>query len=149
MHKGQILKNKGQRSIKKNRGTYIYLHLFFPEKKEREQNLILLRFELNLEVVLLMSNALIMMVQSPSCFAAKKRSPPLPPRKTQRPTTSHGFGGEKKTPVWQCVENCGACCKLDKGPTFPSAEEIFDDPSDVEVYFPTLLLAQSVLCVCH
>lgn len=104
-----------------------------------------------------MSHALIMMVQSPSCFAAvraaKKRSPPPPPRKkTQRQspattTTSHGFGGEKKTPVWQCVENCGACCKLDKGPTFPSAEEIFDDPSDVEVCF-RCLLPHCVLCAC-
>ncbi|KAL1567214.1 hypothetical protein AAHA92_02717 [Salvia divinorum] len=60
---------------------------------------------------------------------------PPPPRKIQRQKpatkTSHGFGGEKKSPVWQCVEKCSACCKLDKGPTFPSPEEIFDDPSDV------------------
>ncbi|KAH6755867.1 zinc/iron-chelating domain protein [Perilla frutescens var. hirtella] len=83
------------------------------------------------------------MAQYPPCFAAvraaaNKRPPSKQPRKSQRQkpatTTSHGFGGEKKSPVWQCVENCGACCKLDKGPNFPSAEEIFDDPSDIEMY---------------
>lgn len=86
----------------------------------------------------------LMMAQSPPCFAAvraaaNKRPPSQAPRKTQRQkpttTTSHGFGGKKKDPVWQCVQNCGACCKLDKGPSFPSPDEIFDDPSDVQVYF--------------
>lgn len=46
-----------------------------------------------------------------------------------------GFGNKKREPQWQCVKNCGACCKLDKGPTFPSPEEVFDDESDVEVSF--------------
>ncbi|KAL2936703.1 1 4-beta-D-glucan cellobiohydrolase CEL6A [Bienertia sinuspersici] len=46
-----------------------------------------------------------------------------------------GFGEKKrKEPVWQCVQGCGACCKLDKGPTFATPEEIFDDPSDIELY---------------
>ncbi|KAK7345633.1 hypothetical protein VNO77_16241 [Canavalia gladiata] len=47
---------------------------------------------------------------------------------------SLGFGGDKKEPRWHCVEGCGACCKLQKGPSFPSPEEIFTDPSDVQLY---------------
>ncbi|KAI8560409.1 hypothetical protein RHMOL_Rhmol04G0253200 [Rhododendron molle] len=42
---------------------------------------------------------------------------------------SVGFG-----PRWQCVEGCGACCKLDKGPSFATPEEIFENPSDIELY---------------
>lgn len=95
------------------------------------------------------------MAHYPPCFAAvraaNKRPPSQPPRKSQRQkratTTSPGFGGEKKAPVWQCVESCGACCKLDKGPTFPSPEEIFDDPSDIEVYLHSFF-AHCVFCVC-
>ncbi|XP_057512343.1 uncharacterized protein LOC130794442 [Actinidia eriantha] len=45
-----------------------------------------------------------------------------------------GFGLERKEPRWQCVEGCGACCKLEKGPAFVTPEEIFTDPSDVELY---------------
>ncbi|XP_057741890.1 uncharacterized protein LOC130960491 isoform X2 [Arachis stenosperma] len=46
-----------------------------------------------------------------------------------------GFGAsEKKEARWRCVEGCGACCKLEKGPSFPSPEEIFTDPSHVEHY---------------
>nr|XP_025632801.1 uncharacterized protein LOC112727323 isoform X1 [Arachis hypogaea] len=46
-----------------------------------------------------------------------------------------GFGAsEKKEAWWRCVEGCGACCKLEKGPSFPSPEEIFTDPSHVEHY---------------
>lgn len=65
-----------------------------------------------------------------------------PPRKTatvktvkKQSQTSLGFGGDKKETKWHCVEGCGACCKLQKGPSFPSPEEYFDDPSDVEVLF--------------
>ncbi|KAJ1416910.1 putative zinc- or iron-chelating domain containing protein [Sesbania bispinosa] len=47
---------------------------------------------------------------------------------------SVGFGAEKKEISWHCVEGCGACCKLQKGPSFPSPEEIFTDPSHVELY---------------
>ncbi|ESW16490.1 hypothetical protein PHAVU_007G161000 [Phaseolus vulgaris] len=64
-----------------------------------------------------------------------------PPRKTatvktvkKQSQTSLGFGGDKKETKWHCVEGCGACCKLQKGPSFPSPEEYFDDPSDVELY---------------
>ncbi|XP_052176921.1 uncharacterized protein LOC127791151 [Diospyros lotus] len=45
-----------------------------------------------------------------------------------------GFGGERKEPRWQCVQGCGACCKLEKGTAFPTPEEIFQDPSDVQLY---------------
>ncbi|WCJ34619.1 hypothetical protein M5689_015917 [Euphorbia peplus] len=45
-----------------------------------------------------------------------------------------GFGGQKKEEVWGCVEGCGACCKMVKGPSFPTPEEIFTKPSDVELY---------------
>ncbi|KAI7736798.1 hypothetical protein M8C21_011233, partial [Ambrosia artemisiifolia] len=54
--------------------------------------------------------------------------------KSQKKAASAGFGAKKKETLWQCVTNCGACCKLDKGPSFPSSEEIFDDPSDVQLY---------------
>lgn len=50
------------------------------------------------------------------------------------PATSVGFGmSKRKEPLWQCVEGCGACCKLDKGPSFATPEEIFADPTDIEV----------------
>uniref|UniRef100_A0A7N0U645 Uncharacterized protein n=1 Tax=Kalanchoe fedtschenkoi TaxID=63787 RepID=A0A7N0U645_KALFE len=45
-----------------------------------------------------------------------------------------GFGTEKKAEKWSCVQGCGACCKLDKGPSFGTPEEIFDDPVDVELF---------------
>lgn len=48
-------------------------------------------------------------------------------------SSAAGFGGRKIEPVWRCVEGCGACCKLDKGPAFATPEEIFEDPRDVEV----------------
>ena len=50
-------------------------------------------------------------------------------------SSSAGFGARKTEPLWQCVKNCGACCKLDKGPKFPSPEEIFDESSDIQVHF--------------
>lgn len=56
-------------------------------------------------------------------------------------SSNHGFGKKKKEPLWQCIQNCGACCKLDKGPTFPSPEEIFDDPTDVKVSFLRTVLS--------
>lgn len=45
-----------------------------------------------------------------------------------------GFGTSKKEPLWRCVEGCGACCKLAKGPAFATPEEIFTKPSDIELY---------------
>ncbi|GJS92366.1 hypothetical protein Tco_0799334 [Tanacetum coccineum] len=77
----------------------------------------------------------------PCYFAAMKPVTKQPPQKIQLPkktekknVSTSGFGSRKTEPVWQCIKNCGACCKLAKGPTFPSPEEIFDDPSDVELY---------------
>ncbi|GLT92467.1 hypothetical protein SLE2022_103020 [Rubroshorea leprosula] len=44
-----------------------------------------------------------------------------------------GFGRGRKE-LWGCVEGCGACCKLAKGPSFATPEEIFTDPADIELY---------------
>ncbi|GAB2268046.1 hypothetical protein Dimus_003021 [Dionaea muscipula] len=50
--------------------------------------------------------------------------------------SSEGFGGagKMKELQWQCVKGCGACCKLAKGPSFATLEEIFDNPSDIQLY---------------
>ncbi|XP_039115663.1 uncharacterized protein LOC120251192 [Dioscorea cayenensis subsp. rotundata] len=49
--------------------------------------------------------------------------------------TGFGKGEKKMAPKWQCSRGCGACCKLDKGPSFPSPEEIFiDDPNNLQLY---------------
>ncbi|XP_075511834.1 uncharacterized protein LOC142547425 [Primulina tabacum] len=74
-------------------------------------------------------------VSSP-CAQRRRNKQPSKKTQPQKPptTTSDGFGGKKKDPVWQCVQNCGACCKLDKGPSFPSPQDIFDDPSDIQLY---------------
>ncbi|XP_039015720.1 uncharacterized protein LOC120146133 [Hibiscus syriacus] len=53
--------------------------------------------------------------------------------KTKRSEVSMGFSGGRKE-IWRCVENCGACCKLAKGPAFATPEEIFSDPCDIELY---------------
>jgi hypothetical protein len=60
--------------------------------------------------------------------AAAKQSP-----------SSVGFGRRRKEPLWQCVEGCGACCKLDKGPSFVTPEEVFSDPLDIEVGWLSIL----------
>lgn len=84
-------------------------------------------------------NLLVMMLAViPNSFAAVKpvtenRRQIKMSAKTKKKTSGNstaGFGTKKKEVVWQCIKNCGACCKLDKGPTFPSPEEIFDGPSD-------------------
>jgi len=71
-----------------------------------------------------------------TCSAARR--PQKSTVKTDRKQRHNnvGFSGEKKELSWHCVEGCGACCKLQKGPSYPSPEEIFTDPSDVEVHFP-------------
>ena len=56
---------------------------------------------------------------------------PRPAKRSER--SSAGFGRGRKEQLWQCVEGCGACCKLNKGPSFATPEEVFDDPSDVQV----------------
>ncbi|KAF7804516.1 flagellin N-methylase [Senna tora] len=55
-------------------------------------------------------------------------------KKQSQTAVNVGFGGPKKDDLWRCVQGCGACCKLDKGPSFASPQEIFTDPSDVELY---------------
>ncbi|TVU46947.1 hypothetical protein EJB05_06521 [Eragrostis curvula] len=41
----------------------------------------------------------------------------------------------KRLVRWKCATGCGACCKLDKGPDFPTPDEIFaDHPDHLEVY---------------
>ncbi|GER57296.1 hypothetical protein STAS_35099 [Striga asiatica] len=87
------------------------------------------------------------LAMSPPCLTAvraaanTKPSSARPPKRSQpqnltttAAAAAQGFGGKRKDPVWQCIQNCGACCKLDKGPTFPTPEEFFDDPSDIELY---------------
>jgi hypothetical protein len=75
---------------------------------------------------------------SSSLFAcsASRRRPQTTTVKTDKKQRQNkiGFGSEKKEVSWKCVEGCGACCKLQKGPSYPSPEEIFTDPSDVEVH---------------
>lgn len=67
-----------------------------------------------------------------SCSAHK------PGQKKTKPTKStKGFVAGRKE-LWRCVENCGACCKLAKGPAFATPEEIFTDPSDIEVGIPSV-----------
>lgn len=53
--------------------------------------------------------------------------------KAKQVPTTKGFNIERKEQTWRCVEGCGACCKLEKGPSFATPEEIFTNPSDVEV----------------
>ncbi|KAK8540178.1 hypothetical protein V6N13_048716 [Hibiscus sabdariffa] len=58
----------------------------------------------------------------------KKTAPKTKPSKD-----SKGFSTGRKE-IWRCVGNCGACCKLAKGPEFATPEEIFSDSSDIELY---------------
>ncbi|KAK1300837.1 hypothetical protein QJS10_CPB13g01731 [Acorus calamus] len=72
---------------------------------------------------------------SVSCGRRTKKVQKRPPG--QVPTAGEGLGRgafEGGPITWRCVEGCGACCKLDKGPSFLTPEEIFSDPSDVRLY---------------
>ncbi|KAG2540567.1 hypothetical protein PVAP13_9NG562100 [Panicum virgatum] len=41
----------------------------------------------------------------------------------------------KRAVRWKCASGCGACCKLDKGPDFPTPDEIFaDHPDYLQLY---------------
>ncbi|XP_066350675.1 uncharacterized protein [Miscanthus floridulus] len=41
----------------------------------------------------------------------------------------------KRLVRWKCASGCGACCKLDKGPDFPTPDEIFaDHQDDLQLY---------------
>ncbi|XP_076946445.1 uncharacterized protein LOC143617943 [Bidens hawaiensis] len=81
-----------------------------------------------------------MLATVPYPIAAVNKPVPEKPRQvqlskqSQKKKASGGFGAKKKEAVWQCVNNCGACCKLDKGASFPSPQEIFDDASDIQLY---------------
>lgn len=57
-------------------------------------------------------------------------------KKKAKEITSLGFGKSKKdNEIWKCTTGCGACCKLDKGPAFPTPEEIFDeDPINLQLF---------------
>ncbi|PON72804.1 zinc/iron-chelating domain protein [Parasponia andersonii] len=70
----------------------------------------------------------------PSFRIVSMGSRPRQAAKTTQSQSRIGFGGDRKEPLWQCVEGCGACCKLNKGPSFATPEEIFDDPSDIQLY---------------
>ncbi|KAI9121897.1 hypothetical protein K1719_006586 [Acacia pycnantha] len=82
--------------------------------------------------------SLLLTLPSPFTVCSAARRPRPPPKKTtldkKQSLTTVGFGGDRKHELWRCVEGCGACCKLQKGPSFASPEEIFTDPSDVELY---------------
>ncbi|MFS7894791.1 hypothetical protein Hanom_Chr00s002077g01691571 [Helianthus anomalus] len=69
-------------------------------------------------------------------------------KKASGSSNTVGFGAKKKKALWQCVTNCGACCKLDKGPSFSSPEEIFDDSSDIQVH-PFLFLINFLILVSY
>ncbi|KAL6998271.1 hypothetical protein U1Q18_008397 [Sarracenia purpurea var. burkii] len=83
-------------------------------------------------------------VVAPPCFPTVRSGENRPrQRQTKKAKTTRtrngggaplGFGVERKEPPWQCAQGCGACCKLDKGPSFPTPEEIFQDPSDIQLY---------------
>ncbi|OMP03620.1 hypothetical protein COLO4_10316 [Corchorus olitorius] len=62
-----------------------------------------------------------------------KKSQKTKPKTKPGKSTTMGFNTARKEELWRCVENCGACCKLAKGPAFATPEEIFTDPSDIEV----------------
>ncbi|CAL5351222.1 hypothetical protein CsSME_00038530 [Camellia sinensis var. sinensis] len=79
-------------------------------------------------------------VVAPPCFPTVRSAANRPRQRgnTKQNRSSGGaalgFGGERKEVRWKCVEDCGACCKLEKGPSFATPEEIFQDPSDVQLY---------------
>eukprot|EP01018_Ginkgo_biloba_P012055 Gb_35668 [translate_table: standard] len=64
---------------------------------------------------------------------AKQKNSKLKLKNEQSRNHAKGFAAKQEEVTWTCVKGCGACCKLDKGPSFPSPEEIFDDPVDVTV----------------
>lgn len=66
------------------------------------------------------------------------------PGATPKLSNTTGFGTSKKEPLWRCVEGCGACCKLAKGPAFATPEEIFTNPSDIEVSFLNIYNAHNL-----
>lgn len=68
-----------------------------------------------------------------------------PENKLPTTTSTSGFSGRTKELTWQCVEDCGACCKIAKDFSFATPDEIFDNPDDVEVglFFHPLLVRRN------
>ncbi|KAH0902658.1 hypothetical protein HID58_042161 [Brassica napus] len=60
-----------------------------------------------------------------------KKTKPEKKRATTTTSTSGFSGGTAKELTWQCIEGCGACCKLAKDFAFATPD---DDPDDVELY---------------
>jgi len=61
--------------------------------------------------------------------ARKGGTPPPPPQQQQEKAKA------KRAVRWKCASGCGACCKLDKGPDFPTPDEIFaDHPDYLQLY---------------
>lgn len=77
------------------------------------------------------------MLEITGAFKQPRRREKAQAKKERRSGGSDGvgFGSKRKDPTWQCIQGCGACCKLDKGPAFATPEEIFDNPSDLKVCF--------------
>ncbi|KAL0826659.1 hypothetical protein Bca101_050336 [Brassica carinata] len=63
-----------------------------------------------------------------------KKTKPEKKRATMATSTSGFYGRTANEQTWQCIESCGACCKLAKGFAFATPDEIFDDPDDVELF---------------
>lgn len=87
------------------------------------------------------------LVMAVRCAAGKRTVSTSYSTKTRRNKTNtvDGKKGSKRTEsTWQCASGCGACCKLAKGPAFPSPEEIFsDDPDNLQVFLEILLALAS------
>lgn len=47
---------------------------------------------------------------------------------------------------WACVKGCGACCVLDKGPTYPPIEEVLTDAAEAAV---SIVDGTVICCVQH
>nr|CAB3500732.1 unnamed protein product [Digitaria exilis] len=61
---------------------------------------------------------------------ARKGGTPPPQQQLQQQKAK-----PKRAVRWKCASGCGACCKLDKGPDFPTPDEIFaDHPDDLQLY---------------
>ena len=67
--------------------------------------------------------------------ARKGGTPPPPPQQQQEKAKA------KRAVRWKCASGCGACCKLDKGPDFPTPDEIFADHPDYLQVGPSTTLA--------
>ncbi|XP_062166584.1 uncharacterized protein LOC133872934 [Alnus glutinosa] len=82
-----------------------------------------------------MANAISLSPWSTVCLVARRTQKTARTKaEAKQSPSSVGFGRRRNEPLWRCVEGCGACCKLDKGPSFITPEEVFSDPRDIELY---------------